>query len=84
MTQTVREPEISPEPPTLEVPGNATFTSDYPIPEGAWVAYLNALDRVEDMAIALEIRARPTLVGEVVELDEFTRQQGYDPADLRR
>ncbi len=66
---------------SLEVPTNATRTSDEVSPE-AWEAYLGTLDLIDDMAIALEIRARPSLVGDVVELDDFIRQQGYEPADL--
>ena len=70
----------------LEVPTNANRTSAYEIHQEALEAYAAvfeaALDKIDDMAIALEIRARPTLVGDVVELDDFIRQQGYEPADL--
>jgi hypothetical protein len=66
----------------LEVPTNANRTSEYKIPDEAWEAYIAALDEIDDMSIALQIGARPTLVGDVVELDDFIRQQGHDPADF--
>ena len=64
----------------LKVP-NANRTSGK-VSEAALEAYAAKLDELDDMAIALELRARPKLVGDVVELDDFIRQQGYEPADL--
>jgi hypothetical protein len=78
MGLTLRKRDIA----ELDVPENATRTSDYPIKDKAWAAYLASLDIVDDIAIALEIRARPTLTGDVVELETFMREQGYNPADF--
>lgn len=84
MTPAIREPEIKPQPKgLLDAPRNATRTTDYEIPREAWEAYVSALDRADDLAIALEIRLRePSLNSDPVELEDFMREQGYDPADF--
>jgi hypothetical protein len=73
----------------LEVPDNATRTSEFGISEIAREAYsarfVSALEHADDLLIALEIRSRArrgAQAPEQVELDEFIREQGYDPADL--
>jgi hypothetical protein len=78
MTQIIDGPER-----LLEAPDNATRTSDYEITDEARAAYQAALDdRADDLVIALEIvRERPE-AGDRMELDDFIREQGYDPAQL--
>lgn len=47
------------------------------------IIMVEALERADDMLIALEIRKRETSdSGERTELDDFIREQGYDPAEL--
>lgn len=81
------QPTLSHQPPDLEVPENASRTSDFEIAEDARDAYaafvVEALDRADDMVIALEIRIREASdSGERTELNDFIREQGYDPAEL--
>jgi hypothetical protein len=68
----------------LEAPDNATRTSDYEISGEARAAYLAALDEaVDDLMIGLQIRVRDRPdADDQVELDDFIRQQGHDPADF--
>lgn len=67
----------------LRAPDNATRTSDYPIRDEAREALAAALERVDDLAIALQVRARDAAdSGERIELDDFIRAQGYDPAEF--
>jgi hypothetical protein len=68
--------------PRLDAPGNATRTSDYEIAPAVWEAYLAALERADDLLIAVEIRTRDLNGGDRVELNDFIREQGYDPADF--
>ena len=83
MTQAILSPPPSEE--TLDTPANATRTSDYEIRDEARDVYaaavLESLDKVDDMVIALQVRARGELK-ERTELTEFIREQGYDPADF--
>ncbi len=75
---------LSEDRPLLEAPDNATRTSDYPISDEARAAYLAALDHADDLMIALEIRARDQRdAGGRMELDDFIREQGYDPAHFK-
>jgi hypothetical protein len=68
----------------LEAPDNATRTSDYETAGEARAAYLAALDEaVDDLMIGLQIRVRDRPdADDQVELDDFIRQQGHDPADF--
>lgn len=67
---------------------NSTSTSDVavrPEAEAAFRASLeNSLENLaDDLAIALEVRARRASdSGDRVTLEEFMREQGYDPADF--
>lgn len=72
---------LSEDAPLLEAPDNATRTSDYPISDEARAAFLAALDHADDLVIALEIRVRAERDAgdDRVELDDFIREQGYDP-----
>lgn len=81
------QPTLSHDLPDLEAPANVSRTSDYEIADDARDAYaavmVEALDRADEMLIALEIRLRKTSdSGERTELDDFIREQGYDPAEL--
>ena len=81
------QPTLSHQPPDLETPENASRTSDYEIADDARDAYaaflVEALERTDDMLIALEIRVREKSdTGERTELTDFIREQGYDPAEL--
>jgi hypothetical protein len=69
-------------PAPLEAPGNATRTSDYEIRQEVWEAYVASFDRADDLAIALEVRGRGAALTDPVELDEFVRAQGHNPADF--
>jgi hypothetical protein len=83
MTPAIRETEIKPLPErTLDTPGNATRTTDYKISPEVWEAYLGALERADDLEIALEVRTR-AVVSNPVELEDFIREQGYDPAEFQ-
>ena len=71
----------------LKTPANANRTSDYDISEDARAAYaaavVDALELVDDLTIALEIKRRAVSdEGERTELYDFIREQGYDPADF--
>ena len=81
------QPTLSHQPPDLEMPENASCTSDFEITDDARDAYaafmVEALDRADDMVIALEIRVRDASdSGERTELNDFIREQGYDPTEL--
>ena len=69
-----------PDLPQLEVPATATRTSDFEISDRARNAMAAALERVDDLQIALEIRVRDERRGgDRMELEDFIREQGYDP-----
>lgn len=81
------QPTLSHDLPDLKAPENVSRTSDYEIADDARDAYaavlVEALDRADDMLIALEIRLRQASdSGERTELEDFIREQGYDPAAL--
>lgn len=81
------QPTLSHQPPDLEMPENASCTSDFDITDEARDAYVSfmieALDRADDMVIALQIRVRGASdSGERTELADFIREQGYDPAEF--
>lgn len=82
------QPMLSHELPALEAPKNVSRTSDYEIAEDARDAYaavlVEVLDRADDMPIALEIRLRQVNdSAERIEIDNFIRERGYEPSELR-
>jgi len=86
MSQTILRPVPS---NTLESVDNATRTSDYAINDEAREAYaaafVAALDRADDMVIALELRAAAqSKPDDQIEIEDFIREQGYEPRDFGR
>jgi hypothetical protein len=84
MTRTTLDPKPK---ELLEEPENATRTSDYEISDDARRAFaanvVTALERADDLLIALEIRRRTGAEAvDRVELADFVRDQGYAPADF--
>ncbi len=66
----------------LTLSDTTTLTSEFEIADSARAAYLAAFERIDDLSIALEIRAREQRSGEQTEITEFIREQGYDPAEF--
>jgi hypothetical protein len=49
----------------------------------SYARYLELLDELDDLALALEIRRRDHAdVGERLSLEELIRRQGYEPSDF--
>ena len=85
MTRTTLDPKPK---ELLEEPENATRTSDYEISDDARRAFaanvVTALERADDLLIALEIRRRTGAEAvDRVELADFVRDQGYAPRRFR-